>query len=217
MALSPNIECIVSPPFQENTYIVWLEGRQDCLIVDPGFTPDEVIELLEDKGLTPAAILLTHGHSDHIAGNAALKERWPECLLVIGERDAVKLEDPVQNLSAQYGFHLVSPPADVLVHENESYSAAGVEVEIHETPGHSIGHVIYVWKLAERTIVFGGDVLFAGGIGRTDFSDGSFAQLEQSIRTHFYTLPDDTLILSGHGPATTVGREKASNPYVSAS
>jgi len=214
MSFLPNVECIVSPPFQENTYIVWLDGRSDCVIVDPGTTPDDVIELLEERGLTPAAILLTHGHSDHIAGNAALKERWPDCPLVIGELDAVKLIDPVQNLSAQYGFHLVSPPADVLVHEGESYSAAGMDFEIHETPGHSIGHVIFVWKSTDTTVVFGGDVLFAGGVGRTDFPDGSFQQLAQSIRNHFYNLPDEAVVLSGHGPATTVGREKKSNPFV---
>lgn len=209
-----NCETIVSPPFQENTFVVWLSGRTDCLIVDPGLLPDEIIELMDDRGLMPAAILNTHGHSDHIAGNAAMKERWPDCPLVIGVDDAPKLTDPVLNLSAPFGFQLISPEADRLVREGDVYSAAGFDLEVHAIPGHSIGHVVFVWKAGSPTVVLGGDVLFAGSIGRTDFPDGSLAQLSEGIRKHLYTLPDDTIVLPGHGPATTVGREKSSNPYV---
>jgi glyoxylase-like metal-dependent hydrolase (beta-lactamase superfamily II) len=104
--------------------------------------------------------------------------------------------------------------ADLLLNDGDSYSAAGFDLEVHEIPGHSIGHVVFVWKAATPVIVFGGDVLFAGSIGRTDFSDGDFDQLAAGIRRHLYALPDDTIVLPGHGPATTVGREKHSNPFV---
>ena len=211
-----HVETIVSPPFDENTYIAWLEGRHDCLIVDPGLLPDEIIELVEEQGLVPAAILNTHGHSDHIAGNAAMKRRWPDCPLVIGAGDAPKLTDPELNLSAPFGYKLISPVADALVREGETYSAAGLDLAVHEVPGHSIGHVVFVWKGASPTIVFGGDVLFAGSVGRTDFPDGDFEQLAAGIRKHLYSLPDDTVVLPGHGPITTVGREKKSNPFVPA-
>ena len=211
---SLNLRMIVSPPFQENTYIAWLEGRSDCVVVDPGLLEDENVQAVESLGLEPAAILNTHGHSDHIAGNAAMKKRWPHCPLVIGAGDAPKLTDPVSNLSAGFGLRLISPTADVLVREGDTYLAAGMELAVHEVPGHSSGHVVFVWKGGPQMIVFGGDVLFAGGIGRTDFPDGDFDQLAAGIRKHLYSLPNDTLVLPGHGPETTVGREKRSNPFV---
>jgi hydroxyacylglutathione hydrolase len=211
---SLNLRMIVSPPFQENTYIAWLEGRSDCVVVDPGLLDDENVQAIESLGLAPAAILNTHGHSDHIAGNAAMKKRWPDCPLVIGAGDAPKLTDPVANLSAGFGLRLISPLADVLVREGDIYSAAGLELEVHEVPGHSSGHVIFVWKGGSPAIVFGGDVLFAGGIGRTDFPDGDFDQLAAGIRKHLYSLSNDTMVLPGHGPETTIEREKRSNPFV---
>lgn len=205
---------IVSPPFEENTYIPHLQGRNDCLVIDPGLDPESILEYLDQNGLTPAAIVLTHGHADHIAGNAFVKERWPECPIVIGRNEAAKLTDPRLNLSAQFGMPFTTPPADILLDDGAVYEAAGFRFDVHEISGHSSGHVVYVWRDHQPTIVFGGDVLFAGSIGRTDFPDGSFEQLSAGIRRHLFTLPDDTVVLSGHGPATTIGREKRTNPFV---
>jgi glyoxylase-like metal-dependent hydrolase (beta-lactamase superfamily II) len=208
------IRSVVSMPFDENTYILWLHGRSDCVVVDPGFDPQAVLDLLAEHELTPAAILLTHGHADHIAGNASLKEQWPECRIVIGHGDASKLTDPVGNLSGGYGFPMVSPPADQTVREGERIEFAGMGFEVRETPGHSSGHVVFIVVGREPAVVLGGDVLFAGSIGRTDFPDGSFPQLKRSIHEKLFTLPDDTVVYPGHGPETTVGEEKASNPFV---
>lgn len=208
------IAVVVSKLFSQNAYLAHLEGRDDCLIIDPGFDADPILEYLSQHRLTPVAILNTHGHADHIAGNEAMKRCWPDVPLVIGERDAVKLTDPELNLSRPFGIDLISPPADQLVREGDSYSAAGMDLEVRECPGHSIGHVVFVWRGQSPWIVFGGDVLFQGSIGRTDLADGSFEMLDQSIRTKLYTLPDDTIVLPGHGEATTVGNEKRSNPFV---
>ncbi|HID75705.1 MAG TPA: MBL fold metallo-hydrolase [Planctomycetaceae bacterium] len=205
---------VVSAPFQENCYIVWLAGRHDCLVVDPGLEPDKILDTLERLELSPAAILNTHGHCDHVAGNGPLKQRWPDCVLVIGHREAEKLTDPRLNLSADFGASLTSPPADRLVREGERFSAAGIDLWVREIPGHSAGHVVYVYNGHQPPVVFVGDVIFAQGIGRTDFPDGNFQLLAQGIHQKLFSLPDDTVLLSGHGASTTVGREKRENPFV---
>ena len=114
---------IVSLPFEENAYVAHLEGKRECLVVDPGLEPEKIIDHFEAHALVLVAILNTHGHSDHIGGNAVLKERWPDCRLVIGAGDAPKLTDPTQNLSAAFGFPITSPPADVTVSEGDRISA----------------------------------------------------------------------------------------------
>jgi glyoxylase-like metal-dependent hydrolase (beta-lactamase superfamily II) len=207
---------VVSAPFEENTYIAHFHGQDDCVVFDPGFEPDEIVAYLDEQSLTPAAIVCTHGHSDHIAGNDALKRRWPACPLVIGAGDAPKLTTPRLNLSAAFGLSLVSPPADRVLREGETFSAAGLELEVLEVPGHSIGHIVLICRQVQPWRVFGGDVLFAGSIGRTDFPDGNFDDLADAIHRKLFTLPDNTIVLPGHGPATTIGREKRTNPFVGA-
>lgn len=211
---TPTILTIPSVPFDENTYVAYFEGRQDCLVFDPGMQPDKIFAALESKGLNPAAILCTHGHSDHIAGNGAMKDRWPDCPLIIGVGDADKLTDPVGNLSAGFGIELISPPADRTVTEGEVLELAGFRLRVLETPGHSSGHVVFVADELSPAQVFGGDVLFAGSVGRTDFPGCSFEVLKKSIDEKLFTLDDETIVLPGHGPATTIGREKATNPFV---
>jgi glyoxylase-like metal-dependent hydrolase (beta-lactamase superfamily II) len=208
------IDRIVSAGFEENTFVARLQPRTDCLVVDPGLEPQKTLAYLDEHRLTPAAILNTHGHGDHIGGNGALKERWPQCPLVIGRADAQKLVDPDLNLSAAFGFSVVSPAADMQVDQGSRFSAAGFDLEVLAIPGHSVGHVVYLWRGQEPYVVFVGDVIFFGSIGRTDFPDGDFNQLVAGIREKLYTLPDATRLLPGHGPATTVGREKRTNPFV---
>ena len=208
------IETIVSPPFEENTFIVHLAARRDAIVVDPGFQPERIIAYLEANDLEPAALLNTHGHSDHIAGNGALKQRWPEVPLIIGAGDEAMLSDPDRNLSGMAGVRLISPPADRTVEEGDVVTAAGFRLEVLEVPGHSPGHVVFVWSEPTPTVVFGGDVLFAGSIGRFDFPGGNERQLLDGIRTKLFRLPDDTLIYPGHGEPTTIGQEKRWNPFV---
>jgi glyoxylase-like metal-dependent hydrolase (beta-lactamase superfamily II) len=205
---------IESLPFAENTYVVHAGERDDCIVIDPGFEPDAIVDYLAEHSLTPSAIVCTHGHSDHIAGNAALKQRWPACPLVIGAGDAPKLTSPELNLSAAFGFRITSPPADRTLREGERFAVAGIELDVYDTPGHSIGHIVLVCKHSQPWRVFGGDVLFAGGIGRTDFPDGSFDALRRAIHEKLFTLPDDTIVYPGHGLETTIGREKRTNPFV---
>jgi hydroxyacylglutathione hydrolase len=208
------LKTVVSEMFEENAYIAHLDGMSECVVFDPGFEPQPILDYLTEKGLSLGAILNTHGHADHIAGNAALKEAWPDAPLVIGQGDAAKLTDPMLNLSGQYGMGMVSPAADILVNGGQIYQSAGFDLEVRDTPGHSCGHVVFVWHDASPAVVFGGDVLFQRSVGRTDFPDGSFEQLVESIQTQLFNLPDDSIILPGHGPTTTIGEEKRYNPFV---
>ncbi|HLA84167.1 MAG TPA: MBL fold metallo-hydrolase [Thermoguttaceae bacterium] len=205
---------IVSIPFEENTFVVQISQHDDCVVIDPGLEPEKIIDELENRRLSPAAILITHAHGDHIGGNRALKDRWPDCPLVIGVNEAAKLTNPKANLSSMFGFDLTSPPADVTLAHGQTYSAAGIDFEVREIPGHSSGHIVYLVRRPKPIWVFVGDVIFSGSVGRTDFPDGSFEALADGIHRELFTLPDDTQLFPGHGPATTVGREKRTNPFV---
>jgi hydroxyacylglutathione hydrolase len=213
MSGSLQIQTVVSQPFEENSYIVWLEGRSDALVIDPGLEPDLLLDFLRDQGLTVAAILNTHGHADHIGGNGALKQAFPNAPLVAGIHEAELLGNADLNLSGPFGFPIVSPPADRLVREEELLEYAGIPLEVFEIPGHSPGHVVFVYR-GSPCLVFGGDVLFRGSIGRTDFPGGSFDRLAEGIRGKLFTLPADTVVYPGHGPTTKVGHERQTNPFV---
>lgn len=212
--MSLRIECVVSAPFAENTFIVSRPNQPACLIIDPGFEPQKIEEVVRQHNLVPVAILNTHGHSDHIAGNQRCKQLWPDCPLVIGVGDASKLTNPDENLSGPFGLPLISPPADRTVVEGETLTYANIELEVLETPGHSSGHVVFVWKGSDPWIVFGGDVLFQGSIGRSDFPDSNPSDLIASIHNKLFVMPPDTVVLPGHGPMTQIGDEMRSNPYV---
>jgi glyoxylase-like metal-dependent hydrolase (beta-lactamase superfamily II) len=219
--MPPNLilETITSTLFEENCYVLAQPGRTDCLVVDPGLEPGRILARLDELRLAPAAILNTHGHCDHIAGNGALKRRFPDAPIVIGRGDAIKLVDAHENLSAEFSnsaVSIVSPEADRLVDEGDEIDYAGFHLTVREIPGHSVGHVVFIWQDSSPTVVLGGDVLFAGSVGRTDLKGGSFKQLAAGIHAKLFTLADDAIVLPGHGPPTTIGREKRANPFVGA-
>ena len=208
------IHTIESEPFAENSYVVWRAGGSEAFVIDPGFEPDAILDFLRDRQLALAAIVDTHGHVDHIAGNADLKRAFPDAPIVIGRGDAPMLTDSMLNMSAAFGMPVVSPPADRLVNEGDALTVAGIELDVFDIPGHSPGHVVYVIRGEKPVLVLGGDVLFRGSVGRTDFPGGSFELLKAGIERVLWALPPDAVVYPGHGPVTTVGHEKATNPYV---
>jgi hydroxyacylglutathione hydrolase len=207
------IETIESAPFGQNSYVLWQEGRTDAVVIDPGFDARAILRLLDAQNRRLASILDTHGHVDHIAGNAPLKQAYPDAPLVIGRNEAELLINAEVNLSGPFGIPLTSPPADRLVDDGERFEAAGFAFEVREIPGHSPGSVIFLCTMYEPAFVFGGDVLFAGSIGRTDLG-GNYRQLMSGIFAKLLNLPDTTLVYPGHGPVTTIGQERRSNPFV---
>lgn len=213
MSTPIRIHTILSLPFEENTYVLWRDGQNEAIVVDPGLEPELILAFLEEKKLTPAVLLCTHGHADHIGGNSLLKQTFPQAPIVIGENEKHLLIDPNANLSAPFGMPIVSPPADQTVRAGDVVSFAGIEMNVREIPGHSPGHVVYLIDGAPQWVL-GGDVLFQGSIGRTDFPGGSFKLLQTGIHRDLFTLPDDTIVFPGHGDPTTVGVEKRTNPYV---
>jgi hydroxyacylglutathione hydrolase len=207
------METVESLPFGQVSYLIWRPGRPDAIVIDPGFDPQSILDLLDRAQRRPAAILNTHGHVDHIAGNAAMKAAFPEVPLIIGRNEAHLLRDPEANMSASFGHPIRSPDADRVVVDGDQLEAAGFAFTVREIPGHSPGSVVYVCDEFDPPIVFGGDVLFAGSVGRTDLG-GDFPLLRSGIRAKLFSLPEATRVFPGHGPPTTVGHERRTNPFV---
>jgi glyoxylase-like metal-dependent hydrolase (beta-lactamase superfamily II) len=208
------IEPVVSAPFEQVAYVAWRRGRPEAFVVDPGFDVPAILRVLERERLRPSAILNTHGHADHIAGNGPLKAAFPDAPLIIGRNEARLLGDPEANLSAPFGQPLTSPAPDRLVDDGERLEVAGFSLLVREITGHSPGSVVFIADQFDPPFVIGGDVLFAGSVGRADFPGGSAQALLTGIRQKLFDLPDGTLVLPGHGPPTTIGQEKRTNPFV---
>lgn len=186
-------------------------------MVDPGLDPDAILAVLKKHQLCLTHILNTHGHADHIAGNQALKDAFPKALLLIGVKDAPMLSDSTLNLSKGYGFAIQSPKADRLLNEGDQVQAAGMSFDVLDLPGHSPGHIVYVWHgdpaTSQSTILVGG-CPFSGFHWPNRLSGRKSHAFDQGIKTKLFTLPPDTRVLTGHGPITTIGREKRENPFL---
>ncbi len=206
------IDYLILGGYQTNCYVLRKDdSAKDCLIIDPGLEAAELIEFLDEQKLNPVVVVLTHGHIDHIAGLTVLRNQFPEIKVYIHNLDAEMLTDPNINLSAMSGMTFVTDAEDVSLKNRDIIDLAGMKLRVLHTPGHTPGGISLYSK--EAGVVFVGDTLFADSIGRTDFPGGSMSQLLNSVREKLFTLPEETEVYPGHGPATTIATEKAHNPF----
>ncbi len=210
------LDCRTEPMFQENAYVVIApsgNGRA-AWIIDPGFPPQpgKLIALLTAEQVEPAAILLTHGHPDHIAGVSSIRTRWPALPILAPAAEADFMSDPNRNLSARMGFPVTAPSPTDLLKPGDTLTLGDTTWEVRDVSGHSPGGLAFYCAAAGVVIV--GDALFAGSIGRVDFPGGSGPRLLANIRANLLTLPDETVVYAGHGPPTTIGDERRENPYM---
>ncbi|MBS7660079.1 MAG: MBL fold metallo-hydrolase [Candidatus Bathyarchaeia archaeon] len=197
-----------------NCYIVICEETRESLIIDPGFTGDEMRRILSEirkNRLRIKYIVNTHGHADHISGNTSIK-RATGAILAAHCKDAEMLIDPAKNLSLMLGLNVVSPPPDIVLRGEEEIEVGRIKLKVLHTPGHTPGSIsLYCRDLGA---VFTGDSLFAGSIGRADFPGSSCRDLLLSIREKILALPDETVVYPGHGESTTISVERRSNPFL---
>ncbi len=208
----PHVQSCTLGPWETNCYIVSLPGSDQCWIIDVGFDPEPLLHLVRQAHLRPVRIILTHAHLDHIAGVREVLEALGPVPLAIHETEAAFLLDPDLNLSTFVEMNVTTPPADVLLHDGQRLTLGESEWIVLHTPGHSPGGITLHHEPSHQAIV--GDTLFAGSIGRYDFPTSDGELLFRSIREKLLTLPDETHVYPGHGPETTIGRERRTNPFL---
>jgi len=199
------IDHLILGAFETNCYILRsTESAKDCLVIDTGLEAGRLIKFLRQNSLNPVAVVLTHGHPDHVAGVSILRKSFPNIKAYIHKLDAEMLTSSLVNRP--------SPIVPTLLLEGRNIiEQAGIKLQVLHTPGHTPGGICLYSE--EEGIVFTDDTLFADSVGRTDLG-GDMAQLIKSIREKLLTLPDDTKVYPGHGPVTTIAREKAYNQFL---
>jgi hydroxyacylglutathione hydrolase len=209
-SVGPIIDILELGPFFVNCYIVGDPESKKGFIIDPGWDDEMIIAHVDQHGFAIENIVITHGHADHIAALNQVRQHLNAPVL-IGEKDAPMLVNPSINLSASLGEQLRAGRADKMLHEGDIVSAGRYQFKVLETPGHTIGSI----SLYGHGVVFTGDALFLGSIGRTDFLGSSHEMLLESIHKKLLVLPEETIVYAGHGPDTTIGQERDYNPFLS--
>ncbi len=203
------LQRLVLGPIQTNCYLLHKEGEKELIVVDPAEQADEIRQAAKEMGASVGAVLLTHGHFDHIGAVGALQKDGAK--VYAGEEERALLDRPEHNLSGMNGG-AVRVQADHYLADGEVFTTCGLTIRTLATPGHTQGGVCYY--LEEQHVLFSGDTLFAGSVGRTDFPTGNMMTLLRSVKEKLSTLPGETGVYPGHGPATTIAEEQMTNRYM---
>jgi len=204
-------------PIEANCTLLGDTESGEAAVIDPGADAPVILERVDRAGLRVTMILHTHGHFDHAGGTADLAAALGPEVPIGLHRDELEIYEALPTQGAMFGMTATPPPKPTLwLEDGMRLEIGSIELEVRHAPGHSPGSVCLIAADLTPPIAVVGDVLFAGSIGRTDLWGGSFPVLERSIREKLYTLPDETRVVCGHGPETTIGREKAGNPFVRA-
>lgn len=205
------LEKIVVGQLEANCYIFGDDKTKEVVVIDPGGDAAGIIEVINNNKLKVLAIINTHGHIDHTFDNKVLKE-YSKSPLLIHEDDSRMLTSSFHNLSDFLGYEISVIPPDRFLKDNEIIKTGSFELKVIHTPGHTQGSISL--EIAGKEIIFTGDTLFAGGIGRTDLPGGSEKTLFSSINKRLLIYPDNTIIYPGHGPSSTIGKEKKYNSFL---
>ncbi|MDR2610045.1 MAG: MBL fold metallo-hydrolase [Clostridiales Family XIII bacterium] len=205
------IYSIVAGSIGTNSYLLLSDDEKEAAIIDPAVFIPEFAEKIDGLGATLNYILLTHGHGDHTGGIPEFKERFPDAKLAAGRHEEELLRNASVNYSSVILGAEVNPMPDILLKDGDELKVGNLTLKVIETPGHTAGGVSY---LVNNEVLFSGDTLFRGSVGRTDLPTGDMITLLRSIREKLFTLDDEVRVLPGHMQDTTIGREKRTNPFV---
>lgn len=194
-----------------NCYLAYTDSGA-CWIIDAGFGPDYMIRYIGEKCLRPEKIILTHAHVDHVGGLREITDAYPGVPILIHEAERDFPADPMLNLSAALAEDVIAPEPTGTLKHGDTLTLDGQDFQVRHTPGHSPGGICLYQP--EHALAIVGDTLFAGSIGRYDFPTSDGHALLRGINEQLLTMPDDTRVLPGHGPETSIGRERVSNPYL---
>ncbi len=212
MPAAPQIKTFALGDYATNCFVVTVPPSRACWIVDCGKNPEPLLRWIDERNLVPEALLLTHAHFDHIAGVVVATARFPGLEVAIHEAEAGFCPEPMLNLSAGVGLAISIAEPQRHLRDGETLELAGATFRVVHAPGHSPGGALFVHDASAQAIV--GDTLMAGSIGRTDFPTSDPEAFRHTLMEVILGLPDRTTIHPGHGPATTIGRERATNPFI---